>query len=251
MTLTLLPESISVFSATVLVIASFFTSALTASAGIGGGLLMLALMTYLVPIQAIIPVHGLVQFGSNAGRSWVQRAHINWPIAWVFLFGSIVGAAIGAMVAVQLSKNVLELFLGLFILVLVWMRFPPIRNANRFVVWIGGCLTTFTSMFAGATGPLVAVFLNKLFTEHRALVATHGITMTAQHGVKILAFGAVGFAFSTWVPLVAMMIASGYLGTLAGTRLMNALPEEKLKLAFKLTLTLTALDLVRRGIDAF
>lgn len=248
---TLLPETVSGFSASLLVIASFFTSALTASAGIGGGLLMLALMTYLIPIQAIIPVHGLVQLGSNAGRSWVQRAHINWPIAWVFLFGSVVGATIGAMLAIQLSKNVLELVLGLFILILVWMKFPPIRNANKIIVWIGGCLTTFTSMFAGATGPLVAVFLNKLFTEHRALVATHGITMTAQHGVKIIAFGVVGFAFGQWMPLVALMIASGYLGTLAGTKLMNALPEATLKLAFKITLTIAALDLVRRGLELF
>ncbi len=212
---------------------------------------MLALMTYLVPIQAIIPVHGLVQLGSNAGRSWVQRAHIDWQVAWVFLFGSVIGAALGAMLAVQLSKGFLELFLGVFILILVWLRFPPIRNANKVLVWAGGCVTTFTSMFAGATGPLVAVFLNKLFDEHRALVATHGITMTAQHGVKIIAFGAVGFAFGQWLPLVAMMIASGYLGTLAGTRLMNVLPEATLKLAFKITLTLTALDLVRRGLNLF
>ena len=52
---------------------------------------------------------------------------------------------------------------------------------------------------------LVAVFLNKLFDGHRRLVATHGATMTVQHGLKILAFGLVGFAFWKWVPLVALM----------------------------------------------
>lgn len=212
---------------------------------------MLALMTYLVPIQAIIPVHGLVQLGSNAGRSWVQREYIDWSMARIFLLGSLVGAGAGALLAVQLSQNILELFLGFFILVLIWIRFPAIRNAHRTVVWIGGCLTTFTSMFAGATGPLVAVFLNKLFTEHRKLVATHSITMTAQHGAKVIAFGAVGFAFSQWLPIIALMVLSGYLGTLAGTRLMNTIPEAMLKIAFKTILTLTALDLVRRGLDLF
>ena len=103
------------------------------------------------------------------------------------------------------------------------------------------------SMFAGATGPLVAVFMNKLFTEHRQLIATHGITMTAQHSVKVIAFVLVGFVFTDWLSLVALMIASGYLGTLAGTRLMKKLPEQSLKIAFKTILTLIALDMLRRG----
>ena len=103
-------------------------------------------------------------------------------------------------------------------------------------------------MFVGATGPLVAVFLNKLFDEHRQFVATHGMAMTVQHGFKIVAFGLFGVAFWQWVPLVLAMAVSGYLGTLAGTAIMNRLPEVTLKLLFKIILTLVSLDLVRRGV---
>lgn len=248
MTGLILPESLSGLSAVLLIIASFFTSGLTAAAGIGGGLLMLALMTYLIPIQALIPVHGLVQLGSNAGRSWVQRELINWHTTRFFMIGSVIGALAGAWLAVELPKNMLEFFLGAFILVLVWAKLPAIKNAGSFTIASGGLITTFVSMFAGATGPLVAVFLNKLFDRHRVLVATHGATMTMQHGLKIIAFGLVGFAFWQWVPLVALMIASGYLGTRAGTALMNRLPETTLSLMFKVTLTIVAIDLVRRGL---
>ncbi len=244
----LLPDAVSSFSAIILVVASFFTSALTAAAGVGGGLLMLALMTYLIPISALIPVHGLVQLGSNAGRTWVQRANVDWGITRYFLVGSILGALAGALLAIQLPKNLLEIFLGLFILLLVWVKFPAIQRASKTVVMAGGGLTTFTSMFAGATGPLVAVFLNKLFAEHRQLVATHGATMTVQHLLKILAFGAVGFAFGQWLPLIAAMVVSGFFGTKAGTYFMNRLPERRLKQLFKVTLSLVALDLVRRGL---
>ncbi|MEO1142759.1 MAG: sulfite exporter TauE/SafE family protein, partial [Pseudomonadota bacterium] len=85
----LLPESLSYSSVIFLIVASFFTSALTAAAGIGGGLLMLAIMTYIIPTSAIIAVHGVVQLGSNASRSWVQRAHINWNVTQIFLIGSL------------------------------------------------------------------------------------------------------------------------------------------------------------------
>lgn len=248
---TLLPEGVTAITAVVLVIASFFTSAITAAAGIGGGLLMLALMTYLIPIVALIPVHGLVQLGSNASRTWVQRENVDRRIAAVFMLGSGLGALTGALIAVRLQTSNLQILLGVFILALVWVRFPPIAKAGNGIVAAGGALTTFVSMFVGATGPLVAVFLKNLFSEHRKLAATHGATMMGQHGVKILAFGLAGFAFAEWIALVLVMILSGFLGVKAGTQLMNRLPERVLKLAFNIILTLAALDLLRRGLSEF
>ena len=235
-------------AAIILVVASFFTSALTAAAGVGGGLLMLALMTYLVPIHVLIPVHGLVQLGSNISRTWVQRKSVNWTVTRTFLLGSLVGAVIGALVAVQLSKAVLEGALGLFILVMIWVRFPSLSRTSGKLVALGGFATTFVSMFAGATGPLVAVFLKNLFDKHREMVATHGAAMVAQHGVKVLAFGVAGFVFTEWIWLVGAMVVSGFLGVKSGTLLMNRMPERTLAILFQAVLTLAALDLVRRGL---
>lgn len=242
-----LPEGLTVLSASILIIASFFTSALTASVGVGGGLLMLALMTYFIPIMALIPVHGLVQLGSNTGRSYIQRTHIEWRIVWMFLFGSLFGAFAGAILAVEVPDYILKGFLGVFILGIVWAKIPKLKNANPFLISLGGLVTTFLTMFAGATGPLVAAFLNSLFDEHRKMVATHGMTMTVQHSLKVLAFGFAGFAFWVWLPLVALIVLSGFIGTKAGTLLMDKLPESTLKLSFKIVMTLVAVDLIRRG----
>ncbi len=59
-----LPEAISNSQAIILVITSLLTSMLTAAMGIGGGVLLLAVMASIVPVAALIPVHGLVQLGS-------------------------------------------------------------------------------------------------------------------------------------------------------------------------------------------
>jgi len=244
----LLPDGLSASAAVILIFASFFTSALTASAGVGGGLLMLALMTYLVPIQALIPVHGLVQLGSNTGRSWVQRDYIDWRITRIFLFGSLFGALAGALLVVQLPAYVLQGFLGLFILVVVWIKFPGLRHAGAGIITLGGLVTTFTSMFAGATGPLVAVFLNNIFDEHRKMVATHGATMSVQHGLKIIAFGLAGFAFWEWLIVVLLIVVSGFAGTKAGTAVLNRLPETTLQLGFRVVMTVIAIDLLRTGL---
>jgi uncharacterized membrane protein YfcA len=209
---------------------------------------MLALMTYLIPISALIAVHGLVQFGANSSRTFIQRQNVEWRITGVFLIGAIIGAIAGASIALQLPKQTLLIILGIFIFVLVWFKFPKIKNANALIIGAGGLVTTFVSMFVGATGPLVAVFLNQLFSDHKRMVATHGASMVAQHGIKVLAFAVAGFSFTQWLPLIVMIIASGYLGTLAGTAIMNRLPEKALKLLFKTTLTLVSLDMLHRGV---
>lgn len=243
----LLPDSISLAVALFLIVFAFFTSALTAAAGIGGGMLMLGVMSYLLPVIALIPVHGLVQLGSNASRSWIQREHINWRIALVFMIGAIIGALLGALVIVQLPERILFGLIGIFILLMVWVKFPKLKSANTWIVIAGGAVTNFISMFAGATGPLVAVFLNNLFESHKNMVATVGMTMTAQHGFKILAFGIVGFTFGEWLPLIFAMICMGFLGARAGTALMNKLPEKTLKTGFKFVITIIALDMLRRA----
>jgi uncharacterized membrane protein YfcA len=72
--------------------------------------------------------------------------------------------------------------------------------------------------------------------------------MTVQHALKIVVFGFAGFAFADWLPLIAMMIASGFLGTLYGTRMLESMPEETFKTWFRIGITVLALDLLRRGL---
>ncbi len=103
----LLPDGLGAAPAAILIVASFFTSALTAAFGVGGGVAMLALMGIFLPVAALIPVHGAVQLGSNTGRAWHQRAHIRFDIAVPFLFGSLAGAIAGAWFVVQLPDAVL------------------------------------------------------------------------------------------------------------------------------------------------
>ena len=115
--LSLLPDGVGVIGAGILVLASFFTSALTASAGVGGGLALLGLMTYIVPIAALIPVHGVVQLGSNAGRAVLMRAYIAWTCLLAFLLGALPGAVLGRFAVGLLPETAMETLLGLFILV--------------------------------------------------------------------------------------------------------------------------------------
>ncbi len=246
----LLPDGLAPWVAGLLIVASFFTSALTAAFGVGGGIAMLALMGIFVPVASLIPVHGAVQLGSNTGRAWHQRAFVRMDVAAPFIAGSVVGAIGGFFLVVQLPDALLKLVLGGFILILTWGKIPGVERLSRLGLGLASIVLAVATMLVGATGPLVsAIFANFFQNDRRALVATHAIAMTTQHLLKIIVFGVAGFAFHAWLPLIAAMVLTGYLGTIYGTTLLERLPEEAFRKWFRIGLTILALDLVRRGVS--
>lgn len=246
----LLPAGVGPGVAILLVAASFCTSALTAGLGIGGGLALLILLGYVLPVAVLVPVHGVVQWGSNASRMWVQRAHVRWDRVAPFVAGAALGAAAGAPFVVRLEDSTLKIGLGLFVVLVTWMKFPALARGGFATMASGGAATTFASMFFGASGPLTAAFFAKAFDDRRAYSGSHAAAMTFQHAFKILAFALAGFAFAQWLPLMAAMIAAGFAGTLAGARFLDAIEEERFRFWFSLLMTALGLDLVRRGVSA-
>ena len=75
-----------------LVFMSFVTSFITAAFGIGGGAIILAVLAVSVPAAALIPIHGVVQLGSNAGRVGLMLKDVVWRPALPFIVGSLLGA---------------------------------------------------------------------------------------------------------------------------------------------------------------
>jgi uncharacterized protein len=248
----LLPDALTPFAATALVCASFFTSALTAAFGLGGGVAMLAAMGLVIPVAALIPVHGVVQLGSNAGRAWHQRTNISTTIAKPFLIGSLAGAVIGAFTVLNLPDAVMKTLIGLFILITAWTKIPGFDRLTGAGVALGSGIIAILSMLVGASGPMLSAFFGQLFPgDRKVMVATAAAGMTVHHGLKVVVFGLAGFAFARWLPFMAAMVASGYLGTVYGTRLLDRVPEKAFRTAFKWLLTLLALDLLRRGLSGF
>ncbi len=241
---TLLPPEMSVTVAAALVAISFLGSFTTAAFGIGGGVVVLAVLASLLPPAALIPVHGVVQLGSNAGRTAIMRAYIDGPTLIVFLIGTIVGIIIGGLVVFELPPAIIQIAVGLFILWTIFFKPPAFL---RHSAWVAGGFSSLLTMFFGATGPFVAAYIRTLGFEKMRHVATHAACMTAQHGLKVVAFGFLGFAFAPYLALIAGMIALGFVGTLIGKRLLMKIDEKVFKTALQTILVVLALRLVWAG----
>lgn len=247
----LLPDQLPIWSSLVLILASFFTSALTAAVGLGGGVALLALMANLMPLAALVPVHGLVQLGSNAGRAIVLVRHIAWDLMAWFAAGAVLGALAGGQIAITLPEVWLNIGIGLFLLWTVWGKAPRYRHTPKPAIAVAGFVSTVLSMFFGAAGPIGGAVLSGLDIPRQSFVATQAATALTMHILKIAVFGLLGFAFAPWAGLIAAMIISGFLGTLAGTRLLGHMPEARFRKAFRWVMTLLAINLLWRPIGEF
>jgi uncharacterized membrane protein YfcA len=244
-----LPAETSPLAALALIVISFITSAISAAFGLGGGVAMLIALLSLTPPIVALPVHALVQIGSNAGRAWMLRTDIMTDIVRWFVPGSLVGVVLASQVIVSLPTQWLQLLLALFILWSVWApRVSALAVSDKAYLGVGA-LTSFATMFLGATGPLLAAFLSPDRYGKVRTVSTHAACMTMQHLIKVIAFGFLGFVLTQWLPLVLVMIISGVIGTWTGRGLLRRLPESTFKWLFKGVLSILALRLLYKALS--
>lgn len=244
----LLPDTISYAAAAILVAASVLTSATTAAFGVGGGVMMLVLMSLFMPVAALIPVHGVVQLGSNLGRAFHMRRSAAPSMILPFATGGIVGAFAGGAVVIDLPDALLKTILAIFIVAITWVKLPPLPAAKSPLVFgIGGAVSTALTMFLGATGPLVAALMARAFETRQQVVANSAVAMAIQHVLKVAVFGVLGFNLAPWLPLAFAMIASGYLGTMIGAKLLENMNENAFRFWFRIAVTVLAVELLRRA----
>ena len=240
-----IPTGMTQLSFLLLVLASLATSFMTAAFGIGGCVVLIVIMALLVPPAALIPIHGIIQLGSNGGRVVIMAKDVIWRPMIPFVMGALIGATAGGLLAVQLPIWLVQLGLGIFILVIVFAKLPPIQQRYIFA---GGIISTFLTMFFGATGNFIAAMVKTMKLDPLPHVATHSIMMTFQHFIKVSVFGMVGFHFAPYWPLVSGMLISGFIGTVIGRQFLVKAGQHYFKPILNTILALAACRLIYAGI---
>jgi uncharacterized membrane protein YfcA len=220
------------------------TSALTAVTGIGGGMMLIAIMPGFMPAAAIVPVHAVVQLFANSSRALFGWRYLRWEFALAFIAGSIAGGGIAASIAREINLEYTPLFIAAYILFIVWG--PPLKfnkpPPGEFVII--GAIQTGLSMLVGATGPLSQAALMARDLKRDALVVSGALMTSFTHLIKVLLFGLMGFSFSSYWQLILGMSMAVIVGALIGTRIRNRVPEALFRRILKWALTLLALRMI-------
>lgn len=232
-----------------LTVLAFFTAAFGIVAGLGGGVLMLGVMATVFPPAAVIPLHGAVQFGTNLSRNFIMWKRIAGHQIAFFSGGVVIGGIIGGKLVVALPTGPMQMILGAFILYACWAPKWGHRPYSHGWFFSLGGVGALLSMFVGATGTVLAPFIAAANPDRRVYVATNSVLMTIVHGLKVVVFGFLGFAFGTYLPLILAMVGAAFFGNIFGQGVLERMPEKLFRRVFQIVLTLLAIRLLYAGID--
>ncbi len=224
----------------VLGLISFLTSTIAGVVGLGGGLLLIAILPSFLPTNALIPVHGLSQVSSNLSRAYFGYKDIQFQVIPKFLIGSLIGVGIFALLLNIISIEYIPLFIGIYILLSLWSQKFNDKIKKYENYYLIGFFQSGLSVVVGTTGPLTMTILLKEFKDKDKVVATSAILMSITHILKVFVFIYFGFIFFEYLSIIIIMIIGSIIGSYVGTKLRDKIDGKKLILILKVLLSILA-----------
>jgi len=228
----------------VLALLTFLTSTIAGIVGIGGGMILVVILPSFLPLNALIPVHGLTQMSSNISRAIFGYQDIRKEVIPKFLLGSLCGISVFAGIIYYISLEYVPLFIGMYILLSLWSKRFNERIKRYESYFLAGFFQTGLSIIVGATGPLTMTLLLKDYNNKDQVVATGAALMGITHSLKVFVFIFFGFVFLDYLSILSAMIIGAIAGSYAGTLLRDKIDGKKFLFALKLLLSVLALKLI-------
>jgi uncharacterized membrane protein YfcA len=228
---------------------TFLGSALSATLGAGGGVLLLAALLLFLPPAVAIPVQGVVQLFANVWRGVLYVREVRWRVVLVLVVGAVPGIVLGTLVQRHVPAVAIEILLGVFIVVAtVWPLGPRPAAGARDVTLSMGFASGLLSMIVGTVGPLLSAFFLRLRLEPVAQIATAAWCQTALHVMKVSGFMTLGFSLREHGPLLVALVPATIAGTLAGRAVLLRLPVRAFHIALRVLLVVLGLRILWQGV---
>ncbi|MFT3734623.1 MAG: sulfite exporter TauE/SafE family protein [Rhodocyclaceae bacterium] len=244
--------------------------------GIGGGLIIVAVLTFAfdaqgMPHAIVLPLAlgtsmATIIFTSiSSFRTHQSHGAVRWDLVRDITPGVIVGTLAGTMLAARASTAALTLFFGCFVLVIAaQMAFGLKPNPSRELPGMTGRLIG--GGIIGAVSALVAIGGGSLTVPWLSwcnVRVQHAIGTSAAMGLPIALSGTAGYLWNGWsqpglpagavgyvyLPALLCLLASSMLTAPSGARLAHRLPVSTLKRAFALLLVLLAIKMFWRILE--
>ncbi|HYT72768.1 MAG TPA: sulfite exporter TauE/SafE family protein [Gemmatimonadales bacterium] len=222
--------------------AAFVASTLAAVAGFGGAAVLLPALVAAFGVRDAIPILTVAQLAGNGSRVWFNRREVHVPVVGWFALGAVPLALLGGVLFATAPLGALKRLVGAFLLLMVLWRHVPRARAWRpgLVAFAGiGAAFSFLSALIGSVGPMMAPFFLAYGLVKGAYIGTEALATVVMHVTKLAAYQ--GTAILT-IRAVAIGLALGpimVVGSAAGKRLLDRLPERVFVVIIEVVLVAT------------
>lgn len=223
---------------------TFFTSTVAGIVGVGGGMMLIVILPSFLPLNALIPIHGLTQVSSNLSRAIFGYKDVQYEVIPKFLLGSAIGIGMFAAVLNLISLQYVPLFIGVYILLSLWSEKFNEKIKRYESYFLAGFFQTGLSMVVGATGPLTMTLLFKDYKDKNKVVATGAALMSITHILKVFVFMYFGFVFFDYIGVIVAMIIGAVSGSWFATKLRDKIDGKKFTMILKVLLSALAIQVI-------
>jgi len=223
----------------------------------GGGIILLGIMAIMIPEgYTVVALNGIIQLVSNFTRSYVFQQYIKKDIIRQYFPGAVLGLSLSALIifllitlfqvesAKEIQIDFLKPLIGLFIIWFLFGRRPKPKDdqPNFFGV---GLVSGITTVFIGATGPLIAPFFLKGKLAKETIIANKAVCQAISHSGKIPLFiYFFQFDYFAEMKILIPLITAVFIGTNFGKKILAFIPERVFQFLFRAALTIIAVKLI-------
>jgi uncharacterized membrane protein YfcA len=201
-------------------------------------------MPSFMPMAAVVPLHGMTQFVSNASRFVFDYRKADTHLLPAYFTGACFGSIVGYFFIGRIPDLYLSAALGVFILLCTWTGLVT-KLGKLFTNFFSiAFIQTFLSLFVASVGLILQPVLIKQGLPKNRVIVTHAMQMSVLHGLKVFAFVAAGFPFMRYWDIAAVMIVASAAGTYFGGFFRDRIPEKLGTLGLKAAISFFACKMI-------
>lgn len=221
-----------------LVLATAFLSfVISASAGMGGSLLLVPALSLALGIREGVALAALLLAGNNVFKVVAYRGSLPWRAASKIVVLVVVGTAIGATLLVNTPEAIVGAFVVLSLVSTLWAERTGWNPGGRVGTPVLSLASGATSGFSGTSGPLKGAAIRNLGLDRARFVGAASLVSLASDLTKAGIFAEAELLDSSSVTLLLLAVPLMLLGTVLGRRLNRTVGERGFTLMFWIIMT--------------
>lgn len=234
----------------VLLLVSFVAATLAAVTGFGGAAVLLPVLVVTFGVREAIPILTVAQLVGNGSRVWFNRRELNWRVVAWFAAGGVPLALLGGFLFAKAPLAALTRLLGVFlILIVIWRHARPGSTWRPSLPAFAGigAGASFLSALLGSVGPLMAPFFLAYGLVKGAYIGTEAMSTVVMHVTKLIAYRHAAVLPLHTLVAGLMLGPVMVLGSFAGKRIVDKLPEKAFVWIIELTLIVAGVIFLWNG----
>ncbi|MCE9679050.1 sulfite exporter TauE/SafE family protein [Shewanella sp. AS1] len=239
--------------------------------GIGGGLIAVPVLLYLLPLSGVMPEHlthvaiatslaAIILTSLSSARAHHSRGNVPWPLLKVMLPGLILGALSSGFISSLFSSDLLKQTFAVFVILMALQMVYPVKveGSERVLpktnyLFLSALVIAIIAGLMGIGGGVLLVpFLCWCGVQMRQAIGFSSVT-----GVTIALFGSLSYIAAGWgaqglpdymlgyiyLPALVGIVSTSMLTAPFGAKAASTWPTALLKKIFAVMLMLTGIKL--------